>query len=99
MDINEDHTDGTFPVLQRMEAAKLSVAMEVLAELYGMEAAADVYYRLCDFGSITLDDELIKEEWPALAAYEAAETAKRAALKAGTDAAKAQINKHLGAKS
>ena len=99
MDIDEDHTDGTFPVLQRMEAAKLAVALELLSELYGMEAASDVYYRLCDFDSITLDDELVKEEWPALAKYEAAEAAKRAALKASTDAAKAQINKHLGGQS
>ena len=99
MDINEDHTDGTFPVLQRIEAAKLAVALELLAELYGMEAAADVYYRLCDFDSITLDNELVKEEWPALATHEADEAANRAALKRGTDAAKAQINKHLGGKS
>ena len=99
MDINEDHTDGTFPVLQRMEAAKLAVAMELLAELYGMEAAADVYSRLRDFDSITLDDELVKEEWPALKTWEYDELALALLRKAGTDAAKAQINKHLGGQS
>jgi hypothetical protein len=99
MDHTETHEDSNFPVLQRLEAAKLAVAMELLAELYGMEAAADVYSRLRDFDSITLDDELVKEEWPALAKYEADEAANRAALKRGTDAAKAQINKHLGGQS
>ena len=96
MDTSEDHTDGTFPALQRMEAAKLAVALELLSELYGMEAASDVYYRLRDFDSVTLDDELVKEEWPELATYEAAETVKRAALKARTDAFIAQTRKSLG---
>ena len=99
MDINEDHTDGTFPALQRMEAAKLAVALELLAELYGMEAAADVYSRLRDFDSITLDDELVKEEWPALKTWEDDELALALLRKAGTDAAKAQIDKHLGGQS
>jgi hypothetical protein len=96
MDHNEDHTDAAYPTLDRMEAAKLAVAMELLSELYGMEAASDVYYRLRDFDSITIADELVKEEWPDLKAYEAAEAAKAAERKAGTEAAKAQINKHLG---
>ena len=99
MDTNEDHTDGTFPALQRMEAAKLAVALELLSELYGMEAASDVYYRLRDFDSVTLSDELVKEEWPALATYEAAEVAKRAALKARTDAFIAQTRTSLGGAS
>ncbi len=99
MDTNEDHTDGTFPALQRMEAAKLAVALELLSELYGMEAASDVYYRLRDFDSVTLDDELVKEEWPELATYEAAEVAKRAALKACTQAIIAEAHKRLGGAS
>jgi hypothetical protein len=96
MDHNEDHTDAGNSTLDRMEAAKLAVAMELLSELYGMEAASDVYYRLRDFDSITIADELVKEEWPDLKAYEAAEAVKAAERKAGTEAAKAQINKHLG---
>jgi len=99
MDHNEDHTDAGNPTLDRMEAAKLASAMELLSELYGMEAASDVYYRLRDFDSITIADELVKEEWPDLKDYEAAEEAKAAERKAGTESAKAQINKHLGGAS
>jgi hypothetical protein len=96
MDHNEDHTDAGNGTLDRMEAAKLAVAMELLSELYGMEAASDVYYRLRDFDSITIADELVKEEWPDLKAYEAAEEAKAAAIKAANKEIIAQINKHLG---
>lgn len=96
MDEHETHTDSTFPALQRMEAAKLAVAMELLAELYGMEAAADVYSRLRDFDSITLDDELVKEEWPDLATWETEQDANFRRLDAGTKAAMVQIDKHLG---
>jgi len=96
MDHNEDHTDAGNPTLDRMEASKLAVAMELLSELYGMEAASDVYYRLRDFDSITIADELVKEEWPDLKAYEAAEAAKAAERKAANKEIIAQINKHLG---
>jgi hypothetical protein len=96
MDHNEDHTDAGNPTLERMEAAKLAVAMELLTELYGIEAAVDVYQRLTDFADVNAPHETVLEEWPQLRRYEAAEAAKAAAIKAGTEAAKAQINKHLG---
>jgi len=96
MDHNEDHTDAGNPTLERMEAAKLAVAMELLTELYGMDAAVDVYQRLTDFADVNTPHETVLEEWPELHRYEAAEAAKAAAIKAGTEAAKAQINKHLG---
>jgi hypothetical protein len=96
MDNHETHEDSTFPVLQRMEAAKLAVAMELISELYGMDAAVDVYQRLTDFADVNTPHETVLEEWPELRLYEAAEAAKAAAIKAGTEAAKAQINKHLG---
>lgn len=96
MDHNEDHTDAGNPTLERMEAAKLAVAMELLTELYGMDAAVDVYQRLTDFADVNAPHETVLEEWPQLRRYEAREAAKAAAIKAGTEAAKAQINKHLG---
>ena len=96
MDHNEDHTDAGNPTLERMEAAKLAVAMELLTELYGMYAAVDVYQRLTDFADVNAPHETVLEEWPQLRLYEAAEAAKAAERKAGTEAAKAQINKHLG---
>lgn len=96
MDEHETHTDSNFPILERMEAGKLAVAMELLTELYGITAAVNAYQVLRDHGDIGASHELILEEWPDLATWETEQDANFRRLDAGTKAAMVQIDKHLG---